>query len=986
MQMLRIKRHFRAPAALGEHAGLGTASLIAALLLVAIPALATQAPASTADRAVRPEAGRDDQGDGPTARPEAARRVVRTFDFEEQSSNPFGWPRHWQRAQNGVRARSESGEQVEFHRPGFPSWNLAELDYESTAFTGIGSVMLPTRGGSTALRLEPGVIPVFPDADYLVTAHVRTHGLEHARARVEAVFLDEHLKPIESSRAACEPAASEDSWAPVEIELRGASNGAAFLSLELALLQPQQQGGLIPGYRPPPQDYSGAAWFDDVAVAQLPRIELSCPTPGSVFLSPEKPTLSVDIRDLTGEDLTAQITLIDRHGAAVDRFSREVGAGRAHLEWSPDVPRFGWYRAALGVFNREALVGKAHADFLWLDADPLGISATRRLTPDRGRFGVSIDGAAGSGAGIEPVLRRIGSGSVVLSAWTADLTPGTIQRHVRDLAATTDPLLDHGQIVAFVLPRMPEQLAAITRLDPDDPWSVLSGPRATWGPFLEPILERFGQRVRRWQIGESSDTRAMASKTLEADLLGAERALATLVPSPVLCVPWRAGRDLIPGLSAPGSGRTRVSVLVPHDAPAGTIARTVESWRNGPSGSELEFVLEPAPEDLYGSGTGIADLARRTVELWRAESGAVLQSPWALAGRSGRLVQPRAELGVWSTLARRLSERRIVGEFPAGPGLKCLILAPAPGTPGDAPGALVAWSESAPEEESSLRAYVGQTAATVVDLFGNATAAAGDDAPAPRRAAAGALAGDEAERPTARNRGIRVPLTAEPVFIEGVDATLVRFLSSVRIDPPLLKPTNESHEHAIVFGNPWNTPLEIKSFVASPGGYETPDGTRDRRWRVTPRAGRAVVQPGGEGRIPITVSFAPSEEAGLKEFVLDLEIVADRNYGSVRTTALVELGLPEIMLELVAIRVGRDVVIEAHVDNRGARPMDLELTATAPDQPRSKAPISQLPPGRRAVRRFPYSRGFEAMEGKRVSVAVLEPETGARIVRSVLVE
>ena len=936
-------------------------------------------------------------------RPEAARRIVRVFDFEEQASNPFQWPRHWLRAQDGLRSRAESGTEISFKRPGFPSWNLAELDYTSPAFAGTGSVKLPTKGGSTALRLEPGVIPVFPDADYLVTARVRTSGLTEARARVEAVFLDSQLKPIESSRTTSELIVSEGLWSPVEIELRGSADNAAFLGLELSLLQPEQQGGVIPGYRPPPQEYTGAAWFDDVTVAQLPRIELACTVPGGVFVAPEKPELNLEIRDLTGEELTAQVTLIDSRGTVVDRLTREIGAGRAHAPWTPAVPRFGWYRAALGVFNKDALVGKAHADFLWLDADALGTSATRRLTDDRRRFGVMIDPAPVElGAEVENVLRRIGSGSVVLPAWSADLSANKAKDFSRSLALVVDPLLEHGQSVTLVLPRMPEELAAITRLDPDDPWRVLAGDRKVWGPFLEPILERFGQRVQRWQVGGPGDERALLSKTLADDVIGAERALATLVPSPVLCVPWRVDQNLRPEVASPGSGRPRVSALVPREAPPGSIARTVDSWRSGPAGTELEFVFEPSPEDLYGFGPGLVELARRTIEIWaadragprpagaapepqRAPIGAVLLAPWTMDGKSGTQIEPRPELGVWSTLARRLSDRRVVGEFPAGPGLKCFILAPAPGSPEDMPGALVGWNDSAPADAAVLKGYVGRGPVTVVDLFGNVSDAPLDEM-APVRVRAGDAAPGAPEKPSSRRPGIRVPLTPEPVFIEGVDARLVKFLSSVRIDPPLLTPTNDTHEHSIVFDNPWNVPLEVKSFVASPGGYETPDGTRDRRWRITPRAGRAMVQPGEQGRIPITVAFAASEEAGLKEFVLDLEVTADRDYGSIRTTTTVELGLPQIMLELVALHTGADVVVEAHITNRGTHPMDLDLTATAPDQPRIKAPVSQLPAGRQAVRRFPYSKGYELLKGKRVSVAVLEPETGARIVRSVAIE
>ncbi|MBZ0171017.1 MAG: hypothetical protein K8E66_01420, partial [Phycisphaerales bacterium] len=96
----------------------------------------------------------------------SAERITRRFDFEERDTNPGKLPRFWIRAQHDPPSRV---------RPGFPLWNQGHLDYDVSA-SGAGSVRLPTRGGSASLLLDPGVVTVFPDADYVVTARVRTEG------------------------------------------------------------------------------------------------------------------------------------------------------------------------------------------------------------------------------------------------------------------------------------------------------------------------------------------------------------------------------------------------------------------------------------------------------------------------------------------------------------------------------------------------------------------------------------------------------------------------------------------------------------------------------------------------------------------------------------------------------------------------------------------------------------------------------------------
>ena len=138
----------------GRSAGLSLATWLLGLTLAAGSVCAQQ----TIQVFPNPAPQRPDD----ITRPGASSRIVRVFDFEEQSRNPGEVPEHWFRAQDSA-ARP---------RPGFPAWNRADLRYTNEsgiAAAGIGAIRLPTGGGSTSLVLGQGVIPVFQNADYLLS-------------------------------------------------------------------------------------------------------------------------------------------------------------------------------------------------------------------------------------------------------------------------------------------------------------------------------------------------------------------------------------------------------------------------------------------------------------------------------------------------------------------------------------------------------------------------------------------------------------------------------------------------------------------------------------------------------------------------------------------------------------------------------------------------------------------------------------------------
>lgn len=903
---------------------------------------------------------------GPAKRPTTAGRITRLFDFEESSSNPSPVPRFWVRAQDDP----------ERTRVGFPPWNRAELSYVhegGKAFTGDGSVRLPTAGGSTSILLEPGVAPVFVGADYLISARVRTEGLAQARARLVARLLDVEGHVIPGTEHPGELIQAETEWTETGVKVTVEPGNAAYVQIELCLLQPEQYRTAGLGkHQVWRQDVKGCAWFDDVAIVLLPRVELSTQSPINIIQSPEKPELRALVRDLTGESLGVVMEVYDARGERVGRMQREPGSGSSELTWAPPVERFGWYRAVMDMMGAKGRVGSTHVDFLWVapvDTGATGMAAA--ANPERRRFGLVIDELDAAQAPRVPLLARLtGAGSVTVPIWGADLTQATAEDHARELMPAINGLLDGLCEVTLSLPRTPASLAHECGLDRNaSPLMALASDPRHWMPYLGAMMDKYGQRVGRWELGGSGDDAAFWRRSLESDVRAASRALSSLVSGPVIVLPGAIDRAWGTRLGA--DRETRMALDVPPWMLPEASGSAVRAWRaQGRAAGELTLVFESRRIDEYGSWGGVPWLVEHAVEAWAAGGEdpprLALRQPWSDAEGRSSVLNPAPELAAWRSLANRLSDRRVSGVFPAGEGVTCYVLSSR--TPGK-PGALVLWRSTPGVGPTELRAYLGDDPLHLVDLFGNSTPVEAERATNPR------------SRPMAR-----VPIGDAPVFVEGVDTELVRFLAEFTIDPSFLDSKGDRQTCNIVLTNPWAMPISGTVTIVEPGGFESAQTQRDRNWKISPRVVPFSLPAGATQKFPFAVAFSPVEEAGVKPFVARLELTADHSYGVQEIRRTIVVGNRGVPVELTARVAGKDVIVEASITNGGEQPLNLRLTAFAPGRPRIKSTADELMPGKQVTRRFAFPGGAEGLHGQSVLVSIEDPDSGVRINKSVQVE
>lgn len=905
-------------------------------------------------------------------RPEGARRLLRLFDFEEKETNADPIPHFWYRAQDDPS--------VPRNRPGFPSWNQAVLEYGPGRGRFGGCVMLPTRGGSTSLMLDPGVLVVLPGADYVIHAVVKTQGLTHARARMVARLLDAESKVIDGSESSSALVVSEGTWTPVSIELVGRREGAAFIQLELQLVQPAEvEPAKLGIHHVYAEDLDGRAWFDDVAVSQLPRIDFAANGAANIVTAPETPRLSLSLRDLTGEDLSSTLEVRDVDGVMVFSDTRALGTGLVRAEWTPTLPKFGWYDADLRVGNKDGVVAHVSTSMVWLPADDP--SAIARAGPlERRRFGLMVkDWKPGLSESLPRTMHDLASGVVTLPVWGSDVTPQRAAGSARELSQLLDVLLSSGSQVTLGLPRVPNALASQVRVEDDDVWAALATGEAEWKPYLAPILDEHGPSVRRWQVGRAGDDRAFWRPTLADDTTRLASAFSSYVAAPIIDIPWRIDRS-IDALPSKGVAAT---VVAPWQATEDALVSFARRWHQTRSATPLTLVIEPRRDGA--SAREAADhLFRRAVLAWSELGSAsggeppvlALEQPWEWSEERRPRAQATPLASTWRAVTRALAGRVVIGEYRAIPGVRCFVLSTRDSRLDEGVGALVVWNESASSEDAVLNTYLGEEKIRVVDVFGNET----DAPPDPEYVAPVA---DATGRVPVRNRPVRIPISDSPIVVEGVDHRLVRFLASIEIVPRELPAVNTTHERNIAFENPWAGTLDAKFYVVSPGGINA-EGQRDRSWTVKPRASRATVLPGATGMLPLTIAYPPSEEAGQRPFVIDVEPTTDHSYGLIRIVRYMTVGLPEMEMRLASIGLRNgDLIVEADIENTSKGPINVELTAFAPGVPRIKATISSLAPGAHVARRFNYPKGLRRLAGQSVYVSATMPDTTARLNKSV---
>ncbi|MEM1097211.1 MAG: hypothetical protein AAGH92_00345 [Planctomycetota bacterium] len=903
------------------------------------------------------------------------RRLVRLFDFEETNDagvkigRGLPMPRGWYIIGRDPLSEKPNFLGVPLHRhladrPGYPPHARVGYDADQTA-SGDFSLGLHTQGGNAGAYLASNTLIAVPGSDYLVTAKVRTAGLIHAGAVVKAYFIDAANRRIEESVRITQPLRSGDDWLRVDLKLPGRFPKAVSVGIELHLVQPTpetdhplgDQQIVLP-------DVAGSAWFDDIAVWQLPSVSIQTQADANLIRAPEQPRIAVDVRDLIGQRLVAEVVVYDHDRRAVARDRRPIFPGSpSSWQWTPELPGYGWYLTELSVYDDlEGLlaaeegatrgtvdpVARTYGAFHFLPAEASAVGGdARRFTLDA--RGLPEDQLVR----LPDIIDATGFRSVAVSAWDRETTRIDVERRAEELDQRMASAMGTGDRLIVSMHPLPRALQETDGINTDESLTAMTADPSRWMPFAQPVLSRMGQWVNEWQIGDTSRPEVAAGPGLAEALPSLRAALEQWTPTPTL---WLPGALTLAD-DTPLAARHGVARFTPwpHAVTPDALRERYET--DPPTAAQILRLRVPGADELTHTDR-VADVTRRVLEAWRLDETVdiAIGPMWTraaplepgLATHTTRVL-PDPVLGVFANLSRRLAGRRYAGEVDLGPGLRCWVFEPtseAAAVPFGAEqeprgGVLVAWNETGPDDRAAISLYLGQSP-RIIDVWGNTT---------------------PAERTAGKHT---VALSRTPVFIENVDLPLAQFRASFILDEPFIPSTQVPHQRTIRFTNPWPMTINGRFTFTGPRG-----------WTINPQRQVFALAPGATVEMPVAMSFPVNEPAGDKRLSARFEFTADRDY-VVDMGAPMGLGLEDVRLEasLFVDRITNpgqaDIVVTCILTNVGDNDQSLNVFVSMAGFPFREGIIPRLEPGQAAIRRFRFENAGPAAAANPILCGVRE--------------
>ena len=879
------------------------------------------------------------------------KRIVHHFDFEEADDGNFEeLPMHWWVIGRDPETDDPTFLQYPIHKElidqtGYPTFTEVRFDRPQRE-KGKHGFHLGLNGGNVGAFVEVGTIAAVPGSDYMISARLRTVDLKHSGAKLSAYFMDTQGRRVEASVQSVANVRTGGEWQTVSVRLRGDEPKAAWIGLQVEVLQ---QAVSLESHLGPHQivyqDVKGAAQFDDISVWQVPRVTVHSRSRTNVIRHPEKPTLSLEVRDMTGNSLVALASLYDHRMQRVASVTQHIDRDDpAAWTWTPPLNRFGWYLVDLSVYESSGetnafdpltatVVSQAVSSLLWLDDE----KAVGRERDESKRFIVNGLDLPDDQLRLMPLLlKQTGLYATVLSGWSRDTTMASLDERLDLIGGVIEQLREEERRVTVGLFPLPSLIVREHGLDARSPVRMFERPFEVYGSYLAPLLRRYGQRVDRWQLGDPRQAQAFGVGDLAALTESIHQELRSLAPNPRMVMPWRISQAY---RSIPLQNSDVVySIDVTPSVRPEHLIKHVEPYSAGSSRVVLNLRSPDAME--LSQQRRVTDMALRLLHAWEAQPMAVaLQRPWTWVKHRDVELLPDPLLGVFSSVANRLAGRRVVGWMPIVDGARSMILAPGSGASGN--GALAIWNESAEPGDAVLHMYLGESP-VLIDVFGNRS-----DVPL--------IDGKH-----------RVQLDATPQFIEGIDPKLALFRAGFAIDPSFVESKQTQHARSIMVTNPWNQTMTGTMVISSP-----------EKWRIEPQRHVLSIPAGATVSLPVKVIFPVSTVAGKKQLKARFDIVTDQRRKLI-VNAPMEVGLPYVKFDAsMTLRKNEtsgqlDVVVTQVIRNTGDRILAFYCFANLPGYPRQERIVSNLEPGETVVRRFRFSGAGVTVNRNRIRVGLRE--------------
>lgn len=750
---------------------------------------------------------------------------------------------------------------------------------ESTP-VGANALRIDLDGGGAVAYAPP--TPASPLSDYVLEAVVRTEGLQHDRTWISLAFLDDQQKLLETydSTKVCQT----QGWkklrlgpvSPKDSRIRFAMIG---LHLE-------------PGIK---ADLKGTAFFDDLWLGHLPRLELSTGRRLNLYYDPKQIAVTCRASGFLEQGAAVTFCLEEVSGTtlATARLPLEeagdAGARRASATWQPPIAGPGFYRLSAAMPGREAPAHQLATAVAVVEPYPVS---------ERSEFGWSLAGGRQplSWDELAELLGEAGVGRVKYPLWHDERT---FARQIDELIRFYGHLDRRGiELVGVLVP--PEEVWRTWgyRSPPTIAQTFLNEPKV-WYPSVELVLARMAAQVRWWQLGADRDTSLRDYPDLGAKVAEIAGQLDRIGHGLHVGFSW-SWADAFPRGPA---GKAPWEFLCLSSGTPLTPTKLAEALAaSRASGVQRWVTVEPAPRGQISVEARAANMIEQVVAAkTHGAEGIFVAEPFSTKrglmnddGTPGELLLP------WRTAARLLGNAAYLGSIELPGASENHIFA----RQSDA--VVVVRSELPKRETIFLGRNVRQ-----VDPWGR---------PVPI-----------AQQP----EGQGIDVSPLPTFLVGVDRSIIGWHQGLSFDTSYL-PSIPGVRHAVVVR--MNNPLESK--VTGTLRLLMPEG-----WSVEPQQIDVRMEGRQAWEHPLAITLAEQAVCGRQVVRAVLEIAGTP---AVRLSIqrAIEAGLSGVSVELTARHEpSGELAIQQRVVNRGDNPVSLRCRLFVPGRRRMTAQVVSLGKG-----------------------------------------
>ena len=354
-------------------------------------------------------------------------------------------------------------------------------------------------------------------------------------------------------------------------------------------------------------DLYGAAMFDDLRLARLPRMAVQTSQPHNLYDSPNDVAVTCEVSGIEQRDPELSFELFDVHGNLLATQTKVLaieakdqvgdadhldqppsrGGFSGTLTWRPPIPGTGFYRIRVSMYGESDLVLQRTMSLAVMPQ--MGV-------PTKSEFGWCMPRGEDPLAANELVglLATAGVKRIKFPVWHDVGDKDAID----GVAAFADRLSAQGIEVVGVLDKPPEEVREMFGNREHLTVAEVFTEPDMWRPSIDPLLIRLSLKIQYWQLGADEDSSFIDLDDLEQTIQGVRTRLKQFGQRTRLGLAWRWVSDNPPAADPPWD------FLALTESPSFTESELQRYANEMPATGVGRWVtLRPLPEGSYDVST-----------------------------------------------------------------------------------------------------------------------------------------------------------------------------------------------------------------------------------------------------------------------------------------------------------------------------------------------------------------------------------------------